>query len=387
MGESMRARIRFAVVTAIAAALTLSGSASAADTKTGQEIAVAAGQQVSGDLYILGRDVVIAGTVNGDLVGAAERVSITGTVNGSVNLAARSVEVEGVVTGSVRAGGELILVSGSIDGDLVTGAKTVRISSSGEVAGDVLVGNGDLTVAGPIGGDIRGSVGDLSIGDRIGGDVRISADSVTVSNKGGIDGDLRYASNDEATLAESAQVTGSTVRTSAYRFTGGPDSWSALTSPIIRMLVMLLAGLLMVLLLPRPAIAAADAIRTAFPQSMLVGLLTVIVWPLLAIVLLVIVVGIPVAVIGSTMLMGVAYLSQVFVGLAIGRVLLPSGWKAHSRGYNVLAMAIGVILLGVVRAIPAPYVSVLVAVVVAILGIGGALLALHGARSPDPSPA
>lgn len=379
----MHARFLVAVIAGIVATLAFSGAASAAETKTGRDVELAAGRQVQGDLYVFSRHVVIAGTVNGDLIGAAESVSVTGTINGSVNLAARSIDVAGVVTGSVRAGGESVRVSGSIEGDLVSGARTVRITTTGHVAGDVLMGNGDLAVAGQVGGDVRGSVGDLSIGNSIGGDVRVSADSITVSGQGRIDGDLRYASNENAFISQRAEVVGSTVRTSAYRLTGGPDFWSALSSPITRMLLLLIAGAFLILLLPRPAVVVAEVIRTAIPQSLLAGLLTVIVWPVLAVVLLVLVIGIPVALIGSTALIGFAYLSQVVVGLAIGRSLLPSGWNVRARGYNLLAMVIGVMLIGIARAIPAPLISPLIAAVVAVLGIGGVLLALSGARTPD----
>jgi hypothetical protein len=62
-------------------------------------------------------------------------------------------------------------------------------------------------------------------------------------------------------------------------------------------------------------------------------------------------------------------------------MILPGSWKAGSRGFNILAMAIGVIVIGAIRMIPAPYISPLVALVVAILGVGGVLTAFRNARS------
>jgi cytoskeletal protein CcmA (bactofilin family) len=380
---TMGIRLFGAVALAFVVALATTGSASAAEVKRGDTITVRAGQTIRGDLYAFGQDITIAGTINGDLIGAGRNVTISGTVNGAVNMAAEKITISGVVTSSARVAGETITISGSIGGDLVVGGKTARITSAGKVQGDVLVGSGDLTVAGPVGRDIRGSAGNLVIQSRVGRDVRVAADSVRLTPQGRIGGDLRYASDDPATIASGARISGQTERTSKYRFSGGPDALSAMASHIARLLLMLVTGLLLVLFLPRPAIAAAEAIRVRLPVSALSGLLTLILWPILAVLLLIVVVGIPLALIGTAMLLCVAYLSQVFVGLAIGRIILPESWRIRSRGYNILAMAIGVILIGVVRMIPVPVISPLVALIVAILGVGGVLTALRSARTPE----
>jgi cytoskeletal protein CcmA (bactofilin family) len=298
----MGIRLVSAAVLAFVFALAATGSASAAEVKRGDTITVRAGQTIQGDLYAFGQDITVAGTVDGDLIGAGRNVTISGTINGSVNMAAEKVTISGTVTSSARLAGETITISGSIGGDLVVGGNTARITSAGKVQGDVLVGSGDLTVAGPVGRDIRGSTGDLVIQSRVGRDVRVAADSVRLTPQGRIGGDLRYASDDAATIATGARISGQTERTSQYRFSGGPDALSAMTSHIARLLLMLVTGLLLVLFLPRPAVAAAEAIRVRLPVSALSGLLTFILWPILAVLLLVMLVGIPLALIGTALL-------------------------------------------------------------------------------------
>jgi hypothetical protein len=73
-------------------------------------------------------------------------------------------------------------------------------------------------------------------------------------------------------------------------------------------------------------------------------------------------------------------LSQVFVGLALGRVVLPATWKEHTRGYNILAMAMGMILIGVVRSLPFPYISSAIAIFSAVLAVGAVIMALRPDR-------
>jgi hypothetical protein len=227
-------------------------------------------------------------------------------------------------------------------------------------------------------------VGDLIVDSRVGQDVRVSADSISLTGKARVGGDLRYSSGKAAVIAPSVRVSGQTVRTSQYWFSGGPDIWSAMTSHIVRTLLMLVSGLLVILFIPRASIAAADAIRIQLLASAVTGLISFVLWPVLAVIFAVVIVGIPIALVGSLLLLCFAYLSQVFVGLAIGRVILPGSWRIGSRGFNILAMAIGVILIGLIRMIPAPFVSPLVALLVAILGVGGILTALRNAHSPVP---
>jgi cytoskeletal protein CcmA (bactofilin family) len=359
--------------------------AGAAEVKTDDQVTVAAGQRIDDDLYVFGEDVVIAGNVTGDVIGAAETIEIIGTVGGSVNVAVRTLEISGTVAHSVRVAASEVSISGDVDGDLLVTSGSVDITNQGAIGGDLLLGSGDATVAGPVGGDVRGSAADLTISSRVAGDVRVAADDITVESGGRIAGDLRYSSNSTAVIESGGRVSGETVRTSRIRAAGGPDVWSSATSPLVRLLLGLVTGLVLLALVPRPVVAAADAIRTRFLPSLLAGIAGWIIWPILAVLLLVIVVGIPIALIGTILLLCLAYLSQVFVGLAIGRVVLPGGWKVSSRGYNILAMALGMILISVIRAIPLPYISSIIAIIAAVIGVGGVLIATR--HRPEPAAA
>ncbi|HRA48614.1 MAG TPA: hypothetical protein PK819_11150, partial [Thermomicrobiales bacterium] len=176
-------------------------------------------------------------------------------------------------------------------------------------------------------------------------------------------------------------VAGQIVRTSSIRAAGGPDLISAITSPLMRLLVGLVTGLLLVLFVPIPVVGAAEVIRTRFGGSMAMGFITILTWPILVVALTVIVIGIPLALIGTILLFCIGWLSQIFVGLALGRAILPRGWKQQSRGYNILALAIGMILIGAVRMAPIPFVPAVVALVVLLIGIGGVILAIHAGAS------
>ena len=354
----------------------------AADKMTGNEISVAAGRQIRGDLFVLGRHVDIAGTVHGDLIGAADSMAISGTVNGSVNLVARTVSISGLVTGSAHLAAGKVTIAGTISGDLLVTARRIAVAANGRIGGDLILGNGDLVVAGSVGHQIRGSADDVTFKGTVGGPVRVSADHVRVANQARIGGDLRYASGHVATVAAGSMIAGEVIRTRLRRFSRGADVWWVLTSPLTRLLMSLVAGLLLLFLMPRPLVTAADTTRHHFLGSVLAGVVCLIVWPLLVVALVAFVVGIPLAVIGTALMLSLAWLSQVLVGTAIGRTIMPKKWKIESRGYNILAMAVGSTLLGAVRMAPVPFISPAAGLAVAVLGVGGAMYALRG--QPDP---
>jgi hypothetical protein len=131
-----------------------------------------------------------------------------------------------------------------------------------------------------------------------------------------------------------------------------------------------------VLVMPRSAAAVADVLRASPLQTVLLGLGLVVGVPVLMTVLIITFVGLPIALIGIALYFSTLYLSQVFVGLAMGRLILPRSWGDQGRGYNLLAMTLGVIILSGLRLIPIPYLGWIIGALVAITGLGALALGL-----------
>jgi hypothetical protein len=92
--------------------------------------------------------------------------------------------------------------------------------------------------------------------------------------------------------------------------------------------------------------------------------------------LLATVIGIPAGLIVLGVYLVALYLTQVIVGMAIGRYILPNGWNDGSRGFHLLAMAIGVILIGGLRFVPLPYVHGLLMLAITVWGLGAVAMLL-----------
>ena len=362
-------------------------TARAAEVRGGTSPSVPATETINDDLYLTGNDATIAGRVTGDVIAAAAKLSITGQIGGSLQVLSGEVDISGDVDGTVRMAAGTLDISGEVAGDVIVAGGEVRVLSGGAVTGDLLVVGGDVRLDGRVGGDVRGTTDQLTIDGQVDGRVDVTADGVRLLARARIGRSLSYASAEEASIAQGATVVGETVRREPTTGFGGDGLLSWLGSPWLRLLCGLVAGLVLVLLLPRGSAAVADAARLAPLSSFLVGLVLVWLLPPLLGLLLITVVGAPIALIGLAVYGCLLYLSQVFVGMAIGRLILPKRWDTIGRGYNLLAMAIGVIALGGLRMIRLPFVNLVIAGLTGVFALGAVVVAVRAARRAGLRPA
>ncbi len=352
-------------------------AATAAEFETGPSPSVPAGTTVDDDLYLFGGDAEIHGVVTRDAVVSAGTLEVDGRIGGNLAAAVGSAVVRGEVDRSVRVTAGNVRVLGRVGGDVVVAGGTVTIEPGATVGGDVVVAGGTVDIRGQVAGDVRGNAGTVTIGGRVDGDVRVGGDRVRLLPAARVAGTLRYRSRNEAEVAPGAVVSGPTVRRPPARFVPGDNLLIWLSSAIFRLLCGLVAGVAVVLLLPRSAPALADALRTEPLAPFLAGLGLAIGVPIAVAVLIVTVVGVPLALIVLALYLAALYLSQVVVGLAIGRFLLPASWDTASRGFNLLAMTLGVILLAALRLVPIPYLGLAVAAFTAVLGLGAIVMGMR----------
>jgi cytoskeletal protein CcmA (bactofilin family) len=300
-------------------------------------------------------------------------------VGGSLNVTGGSITIDGNVEGSVRVFGGDTIVSGAISGDLVVFGGSMLIGETASIDGDLLVYGGQVDLLGTIGGNVNGSVGLMSIEGTVARDVDLDVQMLTVTSQAQIDGSLDYVSRQEATIRQGADIGGDVNRVELSSWGTGDGLRAQLFSPLIRTLWLLAAGVVMIALAPRFAAAVSGNVRRPWIPA-LVGLVSMAALPALAILLMVSVIGIPVGVILLALFLISLYLSQVVVGQRLGTLILPRGWNDGSRGFLLLSMTLGVILISAFRFVPLPFVSTVVNLLVAIIGLGAMVLLVRQLR-------
>jgi cytoskeletal protein CcmA (bactofilin family) len=365
------------LITAILAFLGQHRPAAAAQFMAGASVQIPVGTTIDGDLYISGGTVTVLGDIHGDLVADAALLNVVGDVNGSVSVAAGRAEIRGRIAHAVRALGGVVAIYGRVDGDVVAAGGVVTIVEGASVGGDVVAAGSSVTVVDSaiVGGNVRGVAANMSIEGRIGGDVRVTVDHLQLTEGATIQRELHYRSDNAATIAPGAVVAGTTRRESLAGGVPGGQVIFWERAAIPRALLLLSVGVAILLLLPGHAIAVADGVRGAPSLALLVGIGAAVFVPITLALMMITIVGIPLALVGTTLYLGGTYLSQVFVGLALGRMVFRLGQANVRRGPNLIAMCGGVVALTGIRLLPFPYLDLVIAAVVAVLGLGGLALA------------
>ena len=260
--------------------------------------------------------------------------------------------------------------NGSFSGDrvVITGPVTI---DRGETADDVVVIDGPVVVAGRIRGDLVVVSGRLRISGTVAGDVVAVAERATLAPGARIGGDLIYG-DERPVVPPGATVAGDVDRVSVGEVTDPVGFIGAAAVWIAVSVSTLVFGLLLLWLAPRALEAAFAAARTSLGATIGWGLLLFFGLPILAVIALVTLVGIP---------LGVALLLALLPLYAIGYTT--SAWLLGRRlvgppRSRVLAFLAGLAILRVLAIIP--IVGGIVWFAATVVGLGALLVATWRAR-------
>ena len=290
--------------------------------------------------------------------------------------------------GSIRSdrrisitGGVVVATDEVVNGPVVSFDGPVTVN--GTVNGRVFVGDGRVTIRGHVTGSVLVVHGDVLITGRVGDDVVALDGRVTTRDGARVTGDVKSRNGRTSRRAPSPVTSrSSTSRTCS----AGSCSCSSIYLWIAVTLSVALLGFLFVLLFPRAADATAAAGRRFWP-TVGWGALIGIVGPILAVLVLVTIVGIPFGLGMLSALNVLAPLGYVASSLILGRLMV----KGTSTGGRIGAFFAGFGILRAAALIPA--IGAIVWVLVCIYGLGALTQAAWRAGrgspaepAPEPSP-
>ncbi|HLD18638.1 MAG TPA: hypothetical protein VJB90_01350 [Candidatus Nanoarchaeia archaeon] len=310
-------------------------------------------ESIKGNYYATAAIVQLSAPVSGDVIAAAGNVTISNSISGDVMIAAGQASISGNVLGDARIAAGKAELSGIVDGDAIIFAGEADLR--GKVKGDALIEAGAAKI-GDVGGSLHVDGGTVKINGIINGSATINADMIEFTNGSKILGDLNYSSTKRVD----------------DKFVGGKITYiekkqsffESISGTIFAFGSALLLGMLLLFFLQEKTIEAADRLMEKPLQVLLVGVLALIVIPIIAIILLFTIVGIPISIMIIVAFIALLYFGKILLALGAGRKIFPN--NIH------FALLAGLILYYLLKFLPG--IGFLLAVAGAVLGLGTIVL-------------
>jgi len=300
-------------------------------------------EPVGGDAILAGGHVATASEIRGDLVAVGGEVSVGGAIGDDLYAAGGNLQFDAVVNGNARVAG----------GDISVGPATI-------VAGGLSLTGGQVEFEGVAQEYLRASGGSVHLDGEVIGDAEVRAKELLIGPNARIGGRLVYHGPSEPMVSEGAVISGGVEfhaeDTGRYLRGVQPAVRDAATSlgTFLWFVGVFVAGALFVLLLPGFTSESAAAIGRKPLPSLGLGLAILLCVPFVAVVLLITIIGIPVALLLMSLYLLVLFLGWITAALFVaqrGLAALRPG-RPVTRGWQLLALLLGLVVLWLLQQIP-----------------------------------
>lgn len=321
-------------------------------------VELTADQVINGVYVRAAENISLRGTVNGDVVVAGNTVEIDGVVNGSVYAVAERVVVRGTVTGNVHVAGSEIEVAAHDIGSVFTAAAKVRLGSELQ-AQNIFAAGSNVDTGGEIRQNMYLAGSTITIASKVGGDVAAAGETITVTGGAAVGGDFTYTSQSEVMIENDRSITGSIKRTDPAQQTTPTERIVAQLADMAYWLAAnIIIAAIVLFCFPKIFLPAENKFMKKPVNNYLKGMAFVIFVPIVLILLLMTIIGIPLTLIGGLAYLLVLLLSPTasahFVGSFVLDRMATKASRSRTRNYltELGAAALGFFLLAIIGLVP-----------------------------------
>ncbi len=350
----------------------------------------------SRNAYLASGNVRTTTAVEGDFIAVGGRVVTDQPIKGDAMLAGGSVEVRAPIGDDLRVAGGDVNIDTTVGGELHAAGGNVTLTKAAQIGQGASLAGGMVTINGKIVGRLRASAQRVVINGEVTGDATVFSETLELGPTARIAGELKHTSK-ELKKTEGAVVSGAVTQGEMPQHAGKRDpddeakphrgsSWVGL---IMGYLGLLAAGIVFLLLFPTFSTESSQRIHSAPWQSLAIGFGVLVGIPVLAVLLMITLLGIPLGIAtfaSYPLLLLMGYLAGAwFIAQRVGRSLRKDGAKDQAQSFQnkLIMMAVALMILLLISRLP--FVGFLVIFLTTIAGIGATVLEWHRRRSPPPA--
>jgi len=323
-----------------------------------QSVHIAADEIVDGNFVVMASVIDIAGSVNGDVIVAGNNITISGSVAGDVIAVGEVIKITGEVGGSVRVAGNVIEINGTVKNNAWTVGSNVIFGDQSAIGWDIYSYGKTAEIKSAVGGSVWISGENVVINGSISKDCTAylvdRKSHLTINSEAIVQGNLVYKADSENQLVKqsAAVVAGETIREPMFTREKKEFSVFSLMMKIIVLFSFLVVGLILISLMPKKILELKEEMVQRPWRSLGMGFGYLVITPVVVLLLLITVIGIPLALIITSLYLSSLYILKVLVGISIGSLILDNVGKKKYSGSLVWPLVLGLIVMMVIAGIP-----------------------------------
>jgi len=300
-----------------------------------------------------------------------------------------TISVDRAVADDVIAVGDMVSINAPVDSVIALGG-TVNINAP--VKGDVIAAGGQVYLNADVGGKVVAAGGNVNLGGNIGtnlvaagGTVNIFADKTVqrdalisgglVVNAGRVNGTLTVGASQFNNTGSAGEVNFHKVEDQAPKKDEYETGFGIFG--LLALLGYLILGLILVKHLPGIFLAVDGEVRRSTLLRTLLGFVMIIASFIAVLLLAMTVVGLPIALISTLLILTALMLSETFVSFSLGKWI---GERTGKKQSDLVYFVIGFVIINVLLLVP--FVGALISLIAKSLGFCAILYAARKLAAP-----
>jgi len=248
----------------------------------------------------------------------------------------------------------------------------VNVEKAAVINGDLYAAGGYVRLDGDCKNDVYAAGGKVVLSGVVNGNLQVNAEEFSMTSDSKVLGNLNYKAKEELTNLADGQVggevnfsqytdinanipsidteTGAKIGAAGMAGLFGASLAAQVTGFVVGLLMLILTAIVMICLLPGMTHRSSYNFTAKMGWSLLYGLLILIVMPILSVILMVTIVGLPLGIIALVMYFILLYVAKIVAALSIGSAIL--GRKDQKLSAQIWAALLGLLIVEVVCLIP-----------------------------------
>jgi len=333
-------------------------SALAFEGKANDIVIVGEDQVIDSNYYAAGQDIEIYGTVNGDLFLAGQNIVVdSDNINGDIFAAGSNITIKGDINGSVRLAGQRGSIEGKVARNLMFFGQSLKIEKDAVVAGHANFWGQLFNVAGKVEGNLEGGAEKIFLSGEVQDNVELylaDKGNIELTDQAKVGGRLLYRAFEEIGINQNANISGGIFFDKMIRHQkgSGPSMAGGIFFGILmKLFAILIAGALLLYFWPKFLPDMQVKAFKAKGKMFLLGLAALILAPFVIIVLLITIIGIPIALLAVLVWLILLYVASILTAWLIATFVQEKMFK-KSKWSGPMILTIGALLYIIIGLIP-----------------------------------